>query len=102
MRADCTLLVESVNDILRAKTEGKMGLIMGFQGASPIQNDLAYLTIFKKLGLRIMGIAYNRRNLCGDGAQASGTNLDPAAASVARVRNCLRSTGIVSSPRRFH
>jgi membrane dipeptidase len=69
VRADRTLLVESRDDILKAKEEGKLGLIMGFQGASPIQNDLAYLSIFKKLGLRIMGIAYNRRNLCGYGAQ---------------------------------
>lgn len=63
------LLVESAEQIPRAKAEGKLGLILGFQGASPIQTDLAYLTIFHKLGLRILGLVYDRRNRLGDGCQ---------------------------------
>jgi membrane dipeptidase len=69
VRSDRTMIVESLSDILQAKAERKLGLIMGFQGASPIEDDVAYLTIFKKLGLRIMGIAYDQRNLLGYGCR---------------------------------
>jgi membrane dipeptidase len=69
VKADKTLLVQSVDDILQAKEQKKLGLIMAFQGASPIGNDLAYMTIFHRLGLRIMGIAYDRQNLLGYGCR---------------------------------
>lgn len=68
-RGEHALIVETVDDLLRAKREGKLGLILGFQGASPITTDLAHLSIFWKLGLRIMGLCYDRRNRLGDGCQ---------------------------------
>ena len=59
--------VETVDDIHRAKREGKTGIIFGWQNTSPIENDLDRLALFHKLGVRIMQVTYHERNLLGDG-----------------------------------
>lgn len=61
------LLVEGIDDITRAKREGKTGIIMGLQNGRPIMNDLAYLEAMYRLGVRIIQLTYNERNLIGDG-----------------------------------
>ena len=66
-RSDQILLVETVDDIHRAKREGKTGIIFGWQNTSPIENDLDRLALFHKLGVRIMQVTYHERNLLGDG-----------------------------------
>ena len=57
----------SVSDILQAKEEGKTAVVLGWQNASPIENDLNRLALFHKLGVRIIQITYNERNLVGNG-----------------------------------
>ena len=57
----------SVSDILRAKEDGKTAVVLGWQNASPIENDLDRLALFHKLGVRIIQITYNERNLVGNG-----------------------------------
>jgi membrane dipeptidase len=59
--------VESVADIRRAKEEGKVGIIFGFQNTSPIEQDLDLLSIFKELGVRIIQLCYMQSNYVGDG-----------------------------------
>ena len=61
------LQVRSVDDILRAKREGLVGVILGFQNASPIENHLSRLSIFKQLGVGIIQVTYHERNLLGSG-----------------------------------
>ena len=48
------LRVRDVDDISRAKREGATGVILGFQNASPIENDLDRLALFHDLGVRII------------------------------------------------
>jgi len=62
-----SLIVEHGEDIERAKREGEFGIIMGFQGAEPIGREFHVLSIFWRLGLRILGLTYNQRNHVGDG-----------------------------------
>ncbi len=57
----------SVADILQAKEQGKTGVVLGWQNASPIENDLNRLALFHRLGVRIIQITYNERNLVGNG-----------------------------------
>ena len=57
----------SVSDILQAKEQGKTAVVLGWQNASPIENDLNRLALFHKLGVRIIQITYNERNLVGNG-----------------------------------
>ena len=57
----------SVTGILQAKEEGKVGVVFGWQNATPIENDLDRLALFHSLGVRIIQITYNERNLLGNG-----------------------------------
>lgn len=65
--ADTLSQVWTVGDIIKAKEEGKTGVILGFQNASPIENDLDRLAIFHGLGVRIIQLTFHERNLLGNG-----------------------------------
>ena len=64
---DTVTQARTARDILRAKEEGKVGVVFGWQNASPIENDLNRLALFHTLGVRIIQITYNERNLIGNG-----------------------------------
>ena len=64
---DSLLPVEIREDILQAKRDGKVGIIFGFQNASPIENNLDRLGLFHSLGVRIIQLTYHERNLLGNG-----------------------------------
>ena len=55
-------------DILRAKAEGKRGLILGMEGVEPLGSDLTLLRVFYAVGLRVMGLTHALRNYAADGA----------------------------------
>jgi membrane dipeptidase len=59
--------VLNVADIHRAKELGKTGIILSFQNASPIENDLDRLALFQTLGVLIIQFTYHERNLLGNG-----------------------------------
>ena len=62
------LHVERVEDIHRAKREGKIGIIFGCQGLAPkIEGDANLLRILHKLGLRVGQLTYNERSAIGCG-----------------------------------
>lgn len=61
------LLVESVQDIEEAKKSGAFGIILGTQGANFLEDKFHLLPVVQRLGLRILGLTYNNRNLLGDG-----------------------------------
>ena len=64
---DLLVPVHTVDDIFQAKKQKKAGIILGFQNASPIENDLGRLSLFHQLGVRIIQLTYNERNLLGNG-----------------------------------
>lgn len=64
---DEALLVETVDDIIKAKREGKVGIILGFQNIAPLEGDLNLLKIYHKLGVRVIQLTYHYKNLAGDG-----------------------------------
>lgn len=67
-KSDKALIVTKTDDIKRAKAEGKLGLIMAFQGANPLEDDwLNTLPALYRLGIRVMALTYNERNLLGYG-----------------------------------
>jgi membrane dipeptidase len=61
------LQIETAADLDRAKAEGRIGLIMGWQNTRPIADELDRLYFFRRLGLRVMQLTYNFRNAFGDG-----------------------------------
>jgi membrane dipeptidase len=61
------VLVEKHADIGRAKREGKLGIILGFQDGKMLGQELARVEEFYKLGVRVIQPTYNIANLIGDG-----------------------------------
>jgi len=57
-------------DIERAKRDGKVGLIFGFQNAAMMGKDATRADIFADLGVRIIQLTYNPANQIGDGSMA--------------------------------
>ena len=64
---DDILQVKETADIHTAKKLGKTGIILGFQNASPIENDLDRLGLFLALGVRVIQLTYHETNLLGSG-----------------------------------
>ena len=61
------ILVKTSLDIEKAKREGKLGLILGSQNGTIIEDDLIFLGIYKRLGMRIIQPTYSWQNLIGEG-----------------------------------
>ena len=66
------LSVRGEADIDEAKRSGRLGLIYGFQDATPLGEDLDRIEMFHQLGVRVFQLTYNRRNLVGDGCLEPG------------------------------
>lgn len=60
-------LIRKVDDIFKASDNGQVGIIIGFQNASPIENNLDYLYTFDELNVKIIQFTYHERNLLGNG-----------------------------------
>ena len=60
-------IARSVEDIVAAKAQGQFAVVLHFQGADPIEDQLDYLDVFQACGLRVMQVTYNARNRLGDG-----------------------------------
>ena len=62
------ILVETAEDIRRAKREARLGVIFGVQGlATKIEDDPSLVRILHRLGLRIGQMTYNERSSLGCG-----------------------------------
>ncbi|WP_051624082.1 dipeptidase [Clostridium akagii] len=64
---DKIIICKTYQDILTAIKNKQLGVILSFEGAEPIGNDLKLLRIFYELGVRILGLVWSRRNYAGDG-----------------------------------
>ena len=70
--SDDYVFVESIDDILRAKAEGKLAVGFHFQGTNSLAGDLNMIEVYYRLGIRHMLMAYNLKNLVGDGCLEPG------------------------------
>jgi membrane dipeptidase len=71
-RPDAFLRVRAVADLMRAKETKRLGVIYGFQDATPLGEEPERLALFHGLGVRIIQLTYNGRNLVGDGCLEPG------------------------------
>jgi membrane dipeptidase len=55
------------SDLAAAKHSGRTGFIYNIQDTSSMEGDISRVTLLKNLGVRIIQLTYNKRNLCGDG-----------------------------------
>lgn len=63
--------VYTSEDIHRAKREDKVGIILGWQNATGIEDRIEYLRVFKELGVGVIQLTYNTQNLVGAGCYES-------------------------------
>lgn len=80
---DALTKVRSVGELEDAKVSRRLGLIYGFQDSAMLEGDLDRLQLFHNLGVRIIQLTYNVRNLAGDGC------LEPAAGGLSRFGHSL-------------
>jgi len=65
-------------DLERARASGRAGLVFGFQDTTPLSEDPDRIELFHRLGVRVIQLTYNNRNLVGDGC------LEPADAGLSK------------------
>ena len=75
---DNMALCKTVDDILKAKSLGKIALILNFQDTLPFEDDIHLINVFYELGVRHALLAYNIKNHVGDGCA------DPTDAGLSR------------------
>jgi len=66
------LKVFTAGDISRAKEQGKIGIIYGFQNAAMMGSDATRVDLFADMGVRIVQLTYNIANQLGDGSMVPG------------------------------
>jgi hypothetical protein len=64
--------IDKVADIRAAHAAGKIAFNLHFQGSNPIAGDLSLVEVYRRLGVGHMLLAYNGRNLAGDGCHEPG------------------------------
>ncbi len=66
-RPERFVLVRRARDVLAAKRAGKMAITFDLEGMSALNGDASMVSLYYRLGVRQMLIAYNRNNLAGGG-----------------------------------
>ena len=57
----------TMDEVDAANAAGKVGIILSLEGADPIGNDIRLVSVFHRLGVRAVGLAWSRRNYAADG-----------------------------------
>jgi membrane dipeptidase len=66
---DKYILVESVEDVRRAKQEGKLAIAFDLEGAVSLGEQVSMLALYRRLGVRQAHFAYNLNNAAAGGCQ---------------------------------
>ncbi len=64
---DSLTLATAAADIVRAKEQGRVAVVLGLEGAEALAGELSALRDFHRLGVRVVGLTWNHRNAAGDG-----------------------------------
>ncbi len=59
--------IHRTDDFAAAKDYGKLGIILGLQNTTAIEEDLELIPVLKGMGIRIMQLTHNERNYVADG-----------------------------------
>lgn len=70
-------LIESVDDIARARVAGQLAIGFDIEGANAVADQLSLVGVYRDLGVRWMLLAYNRNNRAAGGCQDEDTGLTP-------------------------
>ena len=65
--SNLVLKVTNARDMQTARDSRRIGLIYNLQDTTALEADVAKVDTFATLGIRVMQLTYNKRNLAGDG-----------------------------------
>jgi membrane dipeptidase len=74
--SDKYLQIRTIDDIYKAKKEGKLGVMHNFQSMMPLGEDIANVEEYYKLGLRQMNFTYNIDSAYADGGVSNDDGTD--------------------------
>ncbi|RIK46219.1 MAG: membrane dipeptidase [Chloroflexi bacterium] len=81
------LQVETVDDILRAKREGKLAITFDLEGMNALNGNVGMVDLYYRLGVRQMLFAYNLNNLAGGGCHDEDSGLTDFGREIIREMN---------------
>jgi membrane dipeptidase len=64
---DMVYVALTIDDLYRAKREGKIAFVATLESATPVENELDRVDVLYGLGVRSMGITYSESNALGSG-----------------------------------
>ncbi|MGR5061325.1 membrane dipeptidase [Photobacterium sp. DNB22_13_2] len=74
MNADLIMPVMSMADVEAAKAQGKVGVLLGAQNCSPIDDEIGLVEVMRRQGLLIMQLTYNNQSLLATGCYEQNDN----------------------------
>jgi len=84
------LQVRVPGDMERARREGKMGIILSFESTDMLGGKLENIELFRRLGVRVMQLSYNRKTPFGAGVmEPDGGGLTPLGREAVAEMNAL-------------
>jgi membrane dipeptidase len=87
---ECFYSVLSPEDIEKNRGGERIGILLGLEGAEPVEMNLGFLRCYHRLGLRIMNLTWHQRNQVADGvAEPSNSGLSNFGREVVREMNRL-------------
>lgn len=66
--ADEIVHARDTGDIRRAKADQRLAVVFAFQNSAPFDGEVRLVEVFRRLGVWVTQIAYNKRNPFGDGS----------------------------------
>ena len=87
IRPDRYLLVDTADDVLRARSAGLLGITFDLEGMNALNGDVAMVGFYHRLGVRQMLFAYNRNNAAGGGCHDADIGLTPFGRAVVAEMN---------------
>ncbi len=69
------VIATTVEDIRSAKRDGKVAVVLAFEGAGPIEDSVELLGTFWRLGVRCIGLTHDFRNHLADGVRTGSGGL---------------------------
>ncbi len=94
---DRYVLIESVDDIYRAKKEGKFGIAVNFQSSDPLDSVVGNVQKYYDEGLRQLNFTYNQANYWANGSNdnAEGTEDNGLTAAGEELVRAMNAAGVV-------
>jgi membrane dipeptidase len=84
---DKFIMAETVHDIRRAKSEGKLAISFDLEGANALDENIEMVSLYYRMGVRHMNFAYNQNNSYAGGCHDVDIPLSPLGRQVVQEMN---------------